>query len=120
MDENKADLAHFLSEMMLQENRDLPEEYEMVTGGGFRDHIGAKSTRRSVDDLNLNGNHEEADTRLILHACDAANNGYQRILVMSRDTDVMLLLLHFITPKVSEVWMIAGNARKPKFFPFIR
>ena len=117
MDENKADLAHFLSEIMLQKNKDLPEEYEVVAGGGFRDYTAAKSTRRSKDYLNLNANHEEADTRLILHASEAVQNGYQRIIVMCRDTDVMLLLLHFTASKASEVWMMCGNTRKRKFIP---
>jgi hypothetical protein len=117
MDENKADLAHFLSDMIIQKTKDLPNDYEMITGGGFTDHTGAKSTRRSKDDLKLNGNHEEADTRLILHASEAVNMGYQRIIVMCRDTDVMLLLLHFIAHKAIEVWMISGTAKKQKYIP---
>ena len=47
------------------------EQYELVAGGGFSHHTDARSTRR--DDIRLHGNHEEADTRLILHSCEAVN-----------------------------------------------
>ena len=45
----------------------------MVTGGGFINATDATSTRR--DQTKLSGNHEEAQTRLILHAEGAANRG---------------------------------------------
>jgi hypothetical protein len=56
----------------------LPNGCELVTGGGFNDQESAKST--VLGDLeHLKSNHEEADTRLILHACDAVNREYNRI-----------------------------------------
>ena len=94
MDEKKADLAKFLSDAIMKKGKSLPERYELVTGGGFSDATDARSTRR--DDVMLQGNHEEADTRLILHSCEAVNEGYQRLLVTRKDTDVMLLLVHII------------------------
>ena len=42
----------------------------------------------------MKSNQEEADTRMILHATVASNNGAARIIVNSHDTDVMVLLLH--------------------------
>lgn len=87
----------------------------MVTGGGFLDDTEARSTRR--DDVKLRGNHEEADTRLILHASEAVVDGYQRVVVICGDTDVMLLLVHFITSKATEVWMVSGTAKKRKCYP---
>ena len=38
--------------------------------------------------------HEEADTRLVLHAKLAATKGAKRIVIKSPDTDVLMLLLH--------------------------
>ena len=35
MDENKSDIANFLSEMIMQKGEDLPERWELVTGGDF-------------------------------------------------------------------------------------
>ena len=41
---------------------------------------------------NLNRNHEEADTRMILNA-KHADNSYQKILIASPDTDVFVLCI---------------------------
>ena len=38
-------------------------------------------------------------------------------LVICRDTDVMLLLVHFIPTQTAEVWMISGTAKKRKCYP---
>ena len=72
----------------------------------------ARSTRRGQ--TKLSGNHEEADTSLILHACKAADRGYERVLAICRYTDILLLLVHFMS--VVEVW-IAGTAKKRKCYP---
>ena len=34
---------------------------------------------------------EEADSRIMLHVMDAANQGHQRILIRTADTDVLIL-----------------------------
>ena len=67
----------------------------MVTGGRFINAIDASSTRR--DKNKLSGNHEESDTRLILHACEAADREHERVLVICRDTDTSLLLVHLVS-----------------------
>ena len=43
----------------------------------------------------LISSHEEADTRLLLHAKHAADNGYKSVIIVSEDTDVFVLLLAF-------------------------
>ena len=48
MDENKSDIANFLSEMIMQKGEDLLERRELVTGGGFSSPTGARSTRRQT------------------------------------------------------------------------
>ena len=111
---NKTDLARFLSKSLMAKGDTLPEQYELVTGGGFSNETEARSTRRTG--IPLQANHEEADTRLILHSLEAAREGYERVLVHSRDTDVFLLLTHFL-PEAVEVWMIAGTAKKRKCYP---
>jgi len=67
----------------------------------------ARATIR--DQTKLSGHHKEADTQLILHACEAANRGYELGLVISRDTYVLLLLVHFM--HVDEVWMTASKVK---------
>ena len=67
LEENKADLARFLCEAIMQKGVDLSTSFELVTGGGFSNATEARSTRSQT--VRLQGNHEEADTRLILHSC---------------------------------------------------
>ena len=43
----------------------------------------------------LTSNQEEADTRLLLHAKHAAQEGYEAVAVISEDADVFVLLLNF-------------------------
>ena len=113
LDENKADLAWFLSDVIMIKGKDLPERNEMVMEVVFINATDARSTRR--DQTKLSGNHEKVDTRLILHACEAADRGYERVLVIWIGTDVLLLLVHFMS--VVEVWMIAGIAKKQNCYP---
>ena len=47
-------------------------------------------------EIDLRSNHEEANTRMILHLEHAANP-YNKILVASQDTDVFVILLTFHT-----------------------
>ena len=115
MDENKADLAHILSEALTSMAHQLPQHLELVTSGGFKDILKSTSNRREV--LQLSSNHEEADTRLILHALDAKEAGYERIVVNCRDTDVFLLLVYHLGRFDIEVWMLSGIAKKMKCFP---
>ncbi|MEL6989860.1 MAG: hypothetical protein AAGK97_18775, partial [Bacteroidota bacterium] len=115
MDENKADLARFLSEEMHRRTTSIPDNCEVVIGGGFCDTLNARSNRREIS--NLAANHEEADTRLIFHALDVYRSNYKRITVICRDTDVLLLLLFHLGSLPVEVWMIAGTYKQIKCFP---
>lgn len=50
--------------------------------------------------------HEEADTRMIIHAFDASLHGHRRIKIRSNDTDVVVLAVAF-APLISidELWI---------------
>ena len=77
LSENKADLANFLSQYLMEHGQEFLPHCELVTSGGFKEPTKACST--SLGDLTyLTCNHEEADTRIILHACDAVKN-YSRL-----------------------------------------
>ena len=41
------------------------------------------------------GLHEEFDTRVMLHAANAVSHGYQRILIIAKDTDIIVLGVSF-------------------------
>ena len=85
----------------------------MVTEDEFINATGARSTRR--DQPKIPNILEEVDIRLKLHACEAVDSGYELMLVISRDTDVLLLLVQLMS--VVQLWMIAGTAQKRKCYP---
>ena len=99
----------------MQKGEDLPERWEVVTGCGFSSPTDARSTRRQT--VHLHGNHEEADTRLILHSCEAASEGYERLVLRRSDTDVLLLLFYYMPTRVAEVWMVSGTSTQQKCYP---
>ena len=115
MDENKSDIAILLSEKIMQKGEYLPERWELVTGGVFSSPTDARSTRWQT--VHLHGNHEQADTRLILHSCKAASEGYGRLVLRCSDTDVLLLLFYFMPTRVAEIWMISGTSTQQKCCP---
>ena len=49
------------------------------------------ASRESLQELS--SDHEEANTRIVFHARDAAVRGYHQVNVLCRDTDVLVLLL---------------------------
>ena len=55
--------------------------------------------------------HEEADTRLMVHALDAASNGYKRLKIRSDDTDVVLAIAIANTLPADEVWVTYGTGK---------
>ena len=99
----------------MQKGEDLPERWELVIGGGFSSPTDARSTRWQT--VHLHGNHEQADTRLILHSCEAASEGYERLVLKCSDTDVLLLLFYFMPTRVAEVWMVSGTSTPQKCYP---
>ena len=74
-----------------------------------------QSTRRQT--VTLDRNNKEADTRLILHACEAVSEGNDRLIVICSDTDIPLLLLHFMPSKAAAVRMTARIAKNRKCYP---
>jgi len=62
--------------------------------------------------------HEEADTRMILHMADAVNKGFKKILLRTVDTDVVVLSVA-ATAKlcIEELWIAFGTGRKFRYIP---
>ena len=69
----------------------------------------------------LDSDIEEADLRIIPHAVNVATNGHKCIVILSNDTDVLILVLYYwrlIHGKgVEEVWMRAGTGDSTRFIP---
>ena len=56
--------------------------------------------------------HDEADTRMLLCLTDL---GFERLVSSSRDTDVLVLLVHFASDLTKEIWFQTGTAKKGSF-----
>lgn len=112
MEENKVNLIRFLRDQLLLRAQTLPAHHEVVVSGGD-DFPAESSTGRDVQ--HLNSNHEEADTKIILHAADASVQNFYRVVVCTRDTDILLLLIHHETAE--EVWMSSGTSKDKDFIP---
>ncbi len=112
MPENKENLAKFLSDEIVRKSQGI--DAEIITAGGFEDVRDANSsTGREISALHAD--HEEADTRIVLHAVEARTQQFQRTIVACRDTDVLVLLLNFKNLLTNEVWFQSGTSKKRKF-----
>ena len=110
--ENKADLANFLSYELLSH---APEDKEIVVAGGFNDELEVRSSKGTTDLNALRSTHEEADTRLVLHA---VHSPCKTVVVSSRDTDVLLLLVsHFPRAQCERLLMMSGTSKKRRYIP---
>ena len=104
--DNKAELAAFLSHQLMLKSASVHPNKELILAGGFNDIIESWSSTGHDIQL-LMATHKEADTRLVLHAFDAKNSGFLNTIVNSRDTDVLVMLVHFKNKLSPNVWMHA-------------
>ena len=96
LSENKADLAVFLSSILMDQAKDVPDKCKLVVVGGFEIPERASSTTRGEHVQSLSCDHEEADTRMVFHGLDAVKSGHKHMFFYCSDTDVLLLLVHFM------------------------
>ena len=63
----------------------------------------------------LKCNHEEADTRMLLHAIDCHKDGFQQIIINSSDTDVLVISL-FMAKKhnLPQLYLLTGVGKKKR------
>ena len=90
-----------------------------MIGGGFRDGEKTVTVARGQcsDDQMVRSNHEEADTRMILHANHAARAN-RRLVVHSPDTDVLVLSVSlFRSLDCPELWFRTGVKDRHRLIP---
>ena len=63
----------------------------------------------------LASDHEEVDTRIVLHVRDIAARGYKQVNILCRDTDVLVLLLAHREQLCQEIWMFAVTSRQRRY-----
>lgn len=94
-----------------------PDDKEIVVAGGFREELEVRSSKATTDLTHLKATHEEADTRLVLHAVHASSQ-FNTVVVSSRDTDVLVLLVsHFTRVQCEHLWMLSGTTKKRRYIP---
>ena len=59
--------------------------------------------------------HEEADTRMLLHAKHAAENGSQSVVIKTPDTDVEVLAYHFKNDIHASLYVLTGTKQRSRF-----
>ena len=107
-EENKQELFQCLAQCIVS----LHEENQVITTKGK--DILCSPARNNTTNL-APCTHEEVDTRMILHAADAVQEGYRKIVLRTVDTDVLVLAIAFARilqeqqVQQVEVWVAMGT-----------
>ena len=112
VDDNKEELFLYLAEQLATIGTD---HGEVVTTK--HETVIFNNDRTDAADL-LPCAHEEADTRLLLHAADAARRGYTKVMVRTVDMDVVVIAVaKFQYISLSELWIEFGVGKHLKYLP---
>ena len=62
-------------------------------------------------------NHEEADTRMILHVNHATHHGHHKIMIRTVDTDVVVLAVSVVKDlgQETELWLAFGTGKNFRY-----
>ena len=104
--QNKRNLTTFLPHTWCHiSQQELHHGQVLVLGGGFKEYNKAVLVVKGLirPFRALQSDHEEADTRMILHAHDASQD-HDRVVIQSPDTDVAVLATHFLLHTSSIHW----------------
>ena len=92
------------------------ENKELVVTDG--DRVLCVPPQQDIDSL-APCNHEEADSRMLLHAAHAAKHGHHQILVRTVVTDVLVLavMVAHTLPDKDELWLSFGTGKRFRYIP---
>ena len=94
---------------------EVPESKEIYTTYG---ESVLSATKRADLGVLAPCTHEEADTRLMVHALDATSRGHRRIRIRSNDTDVVVLAISVASIlQADEVWVTHGSGKNVQNIP---
>ena len=113
---NKKELFAFLTSKVAQFSWP-PAKSVYVTSGQAVVCIGD-----SIPMAMQNCNHEEADTRIVVHVMHALKQGEKTICVRTVDTDVVVILagtFHdlVVTQPLADIWVAFGMGKNYRFYP---
>ena len=95
-----------------------PGDILVVAGGFSNPDVTKVISCENIEDLpSLKSNHEEADTRILLHASHIAKSSANNIVIWSPDTDVAVLCIHFYKLLKVPLWFRTGVKEHTRFIP---
>ena len=107
-DENKMELFYFLATRVETTDAD-----KQVISTHHKDVVCTQA--RDVAGL-APSSHEEADTRMLLHAEDAVRQGYSKVSIRTVDTDVVVLAVTAAGRlDIDELWVAFGTGKNFRF-----
>ena len=111
VDQNKKELFAYMAELAITIRAD--DKLVIATKG--EDIL----CNKRQDGSNLSPcTHEEADTRLLLHAADCSRNGYSKVMIRTVDTDVLVIAVTlFEKLHLQELWISFGKGNTHRFIP---
>ena len=112
LSEKKADLVRFISQQLIVQ---APTSKVIIVASGFTSDEMVESSCSDVDTVRLEAQHEEANNRMIFHCVE---NHTGKIVVQSRDTDVLALLLgHYHRMTCTQLRLKTGTAKNRHYIP---
>lgn len=87
--DNKSDLLEFLYNYMSTKETE-PQLQIVITSANHAKRLSLGGQELMPE---LHCNHEEADTRMLFHAAQASQDGYDKVVICSPDTDVLVISL---------------------------
>ena len=90
VDDNKQELFHYLSQCCVSWTLDANKE---IVATDCEQVLVCPA--RDISSL-APCSHEEADTRMFVHAAEAANRGHMKIIILTVDTDVVVLAISVV------------------------
>lgn len=110
VDQNKVELYKFLAHELLQ----VESPKQIITTIDDR-----AVCLHDAPSVNLSPcNHEEADSRLLLHCADAVSQGFESICIRTVDTDVVVIAMTvFKKLGVAQLWVAFGTGKNFTYVP---
>ncbi|XP_048003917.1 uncharacterized protein LOC125240114 [Leguminivora glycinivorella] len=110
---NKEELFHFLTSRAHSHFTDTTTDKEFYATNGPSVISNSTKDLKNVEPCN----HEEADTRMMVHVADAVAQGYRKIMIRTVDTDVVALAVTCVPklPQLEELWVHVDNSKNHKY-----
>ena len=113
VDENKTELFRFLSQEVIR----LPTEEGKTIYSTIGTEVLCSLAAADVSSM-APCSHEEADTRLFVHVADAVRKGFQKVMVRTVDTDVVVLAIAMFNQiGADELWLAFGTRSNFRYIP---